>query len=266
MEIIRLKTIESDAPIGNILDYAFFVLSQSESVKDEVVEWDRTAESDIPLLVGAILQAYRQVSPKKIIAPWIEGSLSIFSFDGQSVLQTDKIHSFEDNLRNHPDYDTRLNTAISYLFDELICNIQQHAMCHDCLLFAGINPSLNSIDICISDNGISLYGSYAKSGKYTDMLGNDSVSALFLAKDGFSTKNRPDAENRGYGISSNLKMVVDGLKGTLALISGNALYINTGEKQVFVNLPKHIEWQGTTIVARIPNKFPESFNLYDYIS
>ena len=43
MEIIRLKTIESDAPIGNILDYAFFVLSQSESVKDEVVEWDRCA-------------------------------------------------------------------------------------------------------------------------------------------------------------------------------------------------------------------------------
>ena len=43
MEIIRLKTIESDAPIGNILDYAFSVLSQSESVKDEVVEWERCA-------------------------------------------------------------------------------------------------------------------------------------------------------------------------------------------------------------------------------
>lgn len=35
---------------------------------------------------------------------------------------------------------------------------------------------------------------------------------------------------------------------------------------MFVNLPKQVEWQGTTIVVRIPNKLPDTFNLYDYIS
>lgn len=265
METIRLERIGRELSISNNLDYLFSTLGKTEKAADNVVEWV-TDDDEQSNLADALLMAYSQITCKKIIAPWLFSVFDQFTFDGQEILHTDQIHCFEHNLRNNPAYDKRLNTAISYLFDELICNIQQHAMCHKCVLYAGVNSVLNSIDICISDNGISLYGSYVKSGRYMDKLGNESVSALVLAKDGFSTKNRPDAENRGYGISSNVKMIVDGLHGTLSIVSGNALYINTGKKQLFVNLPKQIEWQGTTIIVRIPNTLPASFNLYDYIS
>lgn len=265
METIRIEKINQKTSISNTLDYLFSVLNQTEGLADNEVVWE--THEDVQLsLAGALLLAYSQITTKKIVAPWLHSEFAQFTFDEQEILHADQIHCFEHNLRNNPVYDTHLNTAVSYLFDELICNIQQHAMCHNCVLYAGVNSELDCIDICISDNGISLYGSYVKSGRYMDMLGNDSVSALFLAKDGFSTKNRPDAENRGYGISSNVKMVVNGLHGTLVIISGNALYINTGSKQLFINLPKQIEWQGTTIIVRIPNLLPASFNLYDYIS
>lgn len=266
METIRIEKIGNEASVSNTLDYLFTVLCHTESVTNSEVVWEFHGDEEQSSLAGALLMAYSQITSQKIVAPWLFSEFGQFTFDGKEIFHSSQIHCFEQNLRSNPAYDKRLNTAVSYLFDELLCNIQQHAMCHDCILYAGVNSKLNTVDICISDDGISLYGSYVKSGRYMDMLGNDSVSALFLAKDGFSTKNRPDAENRGYGISSNIKMVVNGLHGSLAIVSGNALYINTSTKQLFVNLPKQIEWQGTTIIVRMPNALPTSFNLYDYIS
>lgn len=86
------------------------------------------------------------------------------------------------------------------------------------------------------------------------------------AKDGYSTKNRPDAENRGYGISSNVKMITEGLDGTFAILSGNALMINLNGTMQVASLPEDIEWQGTCVVIRIPIDPDRTFNLYDYIS
>ena len=89
---------------------------------------------------------------------------------------------------------------------------------------------------------------------------------MYLAQEGYSTKDRPNAENRGYGISTSLKMVVKGLKGHFAILSGNALLINSAlkAKEIF-ELPDKIEWNGTMIVIRIPIPNPNNFNFYDYI-
>lgn len=218
-----------------------------------------------PQLLRALLMSYMQ-----ILQPEGNSSSSIIEgivvFNGYNDIQPSQVKEVELALRSQSGYNSHLNTAITYLLDELVCNIQQHSYSTKCLVSAIMNRENGSIDMCVSDNGISLYGSYVKSGRYRDMLGDDSISALCMAKDGFSTKNRPDAENRGYGISSNLKMVINGLSGDFSIISGNALYLNLAKKQQLIGLPETIEWQGTTIVVRIPINPPKGFNLYDYIA
>jgi hypothetical protein len=97
------------------------------------------------------------------------------------------------------------------------------------------------------------------------LIGNSDAAAIGLAQNGYSTKNLPNAENRGYGISSNIQMVVKGLHGELAIMSGNALlaYVNGTVK--LLSLPKEVDFQGTMIVVRIPSVIAENFNLYDFI-
>jgi len=49
-----------------------------------------------------------------------------------------------------------------------------------------------------------------------------SIEAINSAANGVSTKNRPEAEGRGFGISTSFDMLVNGLKGKYAVMSGNA--------------------------------------------
>ena len=79
-------------------------------------------------------------------------------------------------------------------------------------------------------------------------------------------KNLPETENRGYGISSNIKMVVDGLHGEFAVMSGNALLIQSPAHNEVLSLPSDVDIKGTMIVISFPAKIPEGFNLYNYTS
>ena len=82
------------------------------------------------------------------------------------------------------------------------------------------------LTICIADNGIGIHGAYMRSGKsqLIRFIGNDHAESLRYATKGFSSKNLPDNESRGYGISTNLDMVVNGLGGDFFLLSGLAFY------------------------------------------
>jgi len=44
-------------------------------------------------------------------------------------------------------------------------------------------------------------------------IGDNEAEALKFANEGYSTKNLPEAENRGFGISSTKSMIVEGLGG-----------------------------------------------------
>ena len=70
----------------------------------------------------------------------------------------------------------------------------------------------------------------------------------------------------GSGISSNMKMVVDGSKGEFAVLSGNALLLLTANGRKILSLPPEIDFKGTMIMVRIPAQMPDKFNLYDYMS
>ncbi len=158
-----------------------------------------------------------------------------------------------------------LNMPLTYLLDELICNIQQHAQTDKGYIYLNLNEEMQAIEIIVADFGITIYGSYVSAQKHLDRLGNSDADALNLAQKGYSVKNLPETENRGYGISSNIKMVVDGLHGEFAVLSGNALLLQVADNRKILALPSEIDFKGTMVAVRIPLHVPDGFNLYDYM-
>lgn len=187
-----------------------------------------------------------------------------FSLDEQTTNKA--MAQVEYSLRETcPDYQP-LSQSLSYLLDELTCNMQQHSQASNGMLHAHYDANNHVIELILADYGISIYGSYVQAQKYLDLIGNSDAEALGLAKDGYSTKNLPNAENRGYGISSNTKMITNGLKGEFAIYSGNALFYQTPNDIKLLELPEQLDVKGTVIVARIPTAVPDNYNFYDYIS
>ena len=159
------------------------------------------------------------------------------------------------------------HTPVSYLISELTCNIQEHSHGSHGFMTMQCPEDEDAISICIADNGITVYGSYMQSGKteLIHMIGSDHVEALRYATKGFSTKNRPENESRGYGISTNLDMVVNGLGGSFFMLSGKAFFRSDEQGEQFVNLPDGMYWDGTIILVKIPLKQKRGFNVYNYI-
>lgn len=159
----------------------------------------------------------------------------------------------------------KAKVSLSYLFSELITNIVEHSQSNYGYIYSQYLDGEGYVDICIADKGITIFGSYIQSNKYDDLIINNSARALQLAVGGYSTKNRPDAENRGYGISTSIKMLVDGLKGAFFILSGNAFYRHDNTGATTVKLPDSIKWNGTIILLRIPIKnVPTNFDCYKY--
>lgn len=188
-----------------------------------------------------------------------------FALDDESTAKV--ITQLKENLLPYcSDVIKALNMPLTYLLDELICNIQQHAQTDNGYAYLMYSKETNTIEILIADFGITIYGSYVSAQKHLDKLGDSDADALNLAQNGYSVKNLPDTENRGYGISSNIKMVVDGLRGEFAALSGNALLLQMVNRREILALPSEIDFKGTMIMVRIPAQVPDSFNLYDYMS
>ncbi len=188
-----------------------------------------------------------------------------FDLDDDSTAKV--IDQLKENILPYcPDTLKALNMPLTYLLDELICNIQQHAQADKGYAYLMYNKAAKTIEILIADFGITIYGSYVAAQKHLDMLGDSDAEALNLAQNGYSVKNLPDTENRGYGISSNMKMVVDGLHGEFAVLSGNALMLQVPSKRAILALPPEIDFKGTMIMVRIPAQVPNGFNPYNFMS
>ena len=82
-----------------------------------------------------------------------------------------------------------------------------------------------------------------------------------------TTKDLPNAENRGYGISTSKNMLVNGLGGEFFMLSGNAFHrFDEASGVKYVNLPDPIRWNGTVVLMKIPITVREGFRYMDYIS
>lgn len=93
-----------------------------------------------------------------------------------------------------------------------------NSICFDRMLHFGSEKREGVIDLCIADRGITIAGSFQQAGLYQDEIDGSETEALKLANEGYSTKNRPEAENRGYGISTSKEMLVVGMKGAFFML------------------------------------------------
>ena len=117
------------------------------------------------------------------------------------------------------------------------------------------------MDVCIADRGVCLLGSYEK---LPDNEIESDLEAIKAANRGLSSKNLPDAENRGFGIRTSKQMLIQGLGGQYMMISGNSLYIKTRNLDSSYSMPQNLRWKGTIVALRIPYN-STTFNYIDYI-
>ena len=151
--------------------------------------------------------------------------------------------------------------GLKYMIDETLDNITEHSESDRGYIFAQAYPTKGFLDDCIADRGVSLLGSYEK------LPDNEIVSdieAIKAANRGLSSKNLPDAENRGFGIRTSKQMLIQGLGGQYLMISGSCLYIKSRNIDSFYSMPHGLRWNGTIVALRIPYH-SASFNYINYI-
>lgn len=151
--------------------------------------------------------------------------------------------------------------GLKYMVEETLDNITEHSESERGYLFAQAYPQKGYLDICLADNGITLLGSYKK------LVDNEILSdseAIRAANRGISSKNLPDAENRGYGIQTSKKMLVEGLNGQFMMISGGCIYLKSKKYDNIYNMPDGLRWNGTIVALRIPYD-SSNFNYVNYL-
>jgi anti-sigma regulatory factor (Ser/Thr protein kinase) len=151
--------------------------------------------------------------------------------------------------------------AVMHVVTEAVNNVVDHSGEINGYLFAQYYPRKKYIDICFVDNGVGIRQTYANHGR-TDILSHS--QAVRHAAIGVSTKNRPEAENRGFGITTSKKMIVVGLSGRYMLISGNAFLTKYPDNEAVIETDEHNVWNGTIVAMRIPYSLNVSFKAEDY--
>jgi anti-sigma regulatory factor (Ser/Thr protein kinase) len=184
------------------------------------------------------------------------------TISSKDVIKNEILGVIRDIIRIQLSIKGDIYIAINYMLSELIDNITEHSSSEYGYIFAQYYPSKKYIDICIADTGITLLGSYRKANRLGII--ND-VGAMRQAIQGVSTKNLPDAENRGYGIVTSKNMLTEGLKGQFFMFSGGAFYRKTENEEVIYELPDTIKWSGTVVLLRIPYSYNSNFNYIDYM-
>ena len=151
--------------------------------------------------------------------------------------------------------------GLKYMIDETLDNITEHSESDRGYIFAQAYPRKGFLDVCIADRGVTLLGSYKR------LPGNEIESdseAIKAANRGLSSKNLPEAENRGFGIKTSKQMLINGLGGQYLMMSGSSLYVKSLNIDSFYSMPNGLRWNGTIVALRIPYNVP-TFNYINYI-
>lgn len=151
--------------------------------------------------------------------------------------------------------------GLKYMIDETLDNITEHSESDRGYIFAQAYPTKGFLDVCIADRGVGLLGSYEK---LPDNEIESDMEAIKAANRGLSSKNLPDAENRGFGIKTSKQMLIQGLGGQYLMISGSSLYIKSRFLDSFYAMPSGLRWKGTIVALRIPYH-SDTFNYINYI-
>lgn len=296
---IYIPNVNKDERIGSSFNYLFRVILNTQRIKCDRVIWDFKECRFLHPFFLAPLAIYKQQCNKIVncenIPNYLVEYLELVCFHSPRLINSeeevkilqqcylsktyipictvqvcnqnlDKIQSvFQKIIEKQSNADSKMRTPLSYFLGELFCNIEQHSQSKKAHIFAQTLSLDGYINLCIADEGITIYGSYLRTNKYLEQIGDSEGEALRLAKEGHSTKDLPKSQNRGYGISSTRKMLVEGLGGAFFMFSGRAFYRHDRKKEAVVELPEEYNWNGTIILMKIPTKVDENFNYNKYI-
>lgn len=298
--VVFIPNVDRDERIGSAFNYMFSIIYQTEKIDNETVVWDFSHATFFHPFFLAPLILYKNRSRKNIItankSAYINNYFRLIYFD--DMLCFDELADLENSLnpytaksyipfcrfdlyQNNIDgmqtiiqniiekqsnADREIKTPLSYMLGELICNISQHSDSKYGYIFSQcLSQNEKSINICIADDGISVFGSYVKARRYLDIIDSNEMEALRLANEGYSTKDLPETENRGFGISTTKRMLVEGLKGNFFMLSGGAFHRHDINGSDYVKLPDMMNWMGTIVLMRIPINVPQNFNYMEYV-
>lgn len=152
-----------------------------------------------------------------------------------------------------------VSNGLKYIIGEMVDNITEHSGSERGYIFAQYYPTKGFMDLCIADEGITLAGSFNNAGIEVA----DDIEAMQAANKGISSKNLPDAENRGYGIFTSKKMLIKGLGGQYMMMSGSVIYLYDDSTDQILKLPNDNKWKGTILALRLPTQ-KEGFNYSMY--
>jgi len=298
--VVVIPNVDRDERIGSVFNHLFRVIYQTEEIDDKDVVWDFKNASFFHPFFLAPLILYKNRSQKNIITTNRSSYLNryfeliyfddLFSIDELSDLEKtlnpyynksyipfcrfelckSNVDGIQTIIQNIIEIQSKagkeIKTPLSYMLGELICNISEHSDSKYGYIFSQcLSHKEKCLDICIADDGITVFGSYVKTGKFLDEIKGNEAEALKLANEGYSTKNLPDIENRGYGISTSKSMLVDGLNGGFFMLSGGAFHRHDSTGSDYVSLPKMMNWGGTIVLLRIPLFVPQNFNYMNYV-
>lgn len=297
--MIRIPNVERDDRIGSAFNHLFQVVIRTERNLCNAITWDLRDATFFHPFYLAPLSIYKQglkTNVQCINTPTrIAGYLNLVHFEnpllitedmnlesilepyvGRSYIPICKFELCKSNIdglqsilqkvilrQSHSD--SRIISPFSYLLGEIIDNMNEHSLGKYGYIFSQYLKKEKCIDLVLADDGITVFSSYVRSGKYMDEINGDEAIALKMATEGRSTKNRPGAENRGWGLSSSKEILVEGLCGSFFMLSGGAFHRHDANENVSVKLPDIINWNGTIVLMRIPVTIPDGFNCYNYV-
>lgn len=299
---VLIPSANIDTHIGSVFNHVFKVMFQTEQteiVNGRFIEWDfkdcrflhpfylaalsvlktRYGETIRCTNLQSAIRSYFEIvffdTPLVIDAINNKDSLwdkyedktylpiCVFNPKDKSSIRAQEL--IQEAVKRQIGHNNPVHRILSFLLGELIDNITDHSHSENGYLFCQRIPSENMLYVFICDTGHSIYASYAADDRYAKMLDMEESSALKLALSGKSTKNRPENENRGYGISKSREIIINGLGGEFFILSGGAFFRHDINGETLVDLPESIRWDGTVVLLKLPTIIPKGFNIYNHI-
>jgi anti-sigma regulatory factor (Ser/Thr protein kinase) len=138
--------------------------------------------------------------------------------------------------------------AFSLIVYELIQNIYEHSGFKVAYVLAQKYPRISKLEICFVDDGITIPGSFEKIGLRYEK--QEHHKAIHDALNGLSSKKE---EGRGTGLTNVSRIVKEGFKGEMFLVSGfGAVYLAGSKEPVYYKLYEATSFSGTLVSIRAP--------------
>ncbi len=231
--------MEEDYPplIGNYLKFCQYRAEMEKSgiLNLTDVEW---------FYPTTLLPLFNLVQPKgfthKHLLPKDKTARSYFSYIMEDrdvhkastaipIIQAERLsNSYVDRIYSliiHRDGHQNIKTAIKYIINEIVANIDEHSGCNNSIFMAQSYPKKGFSEIAFFDNGVTIPGRFRAAGKLRpDMSDSDAIKC---AIDGVSTK--PEG-GRGHGLPSTTK-ILKAMNSDILVVSGaGAAYLNGTDK------------------------------------